>query len=653
MTSAFRSKSDFVSSSKAEDPSPTSSNALDISWKMSPNGKQQQRYLTLPANPLEKQQLHEGRDDDDSTKKAVVENLQKALATKKQNVASLRSQVGVMKSKLLGACQNQITASQGCCDGAAEGKALDTQRRMVLWDETGGSLDRYFDFSNKEKQQKCVEKPEMSHELLKDRRSDFLNSVEVDHSVESNPYENHPQNPPLLENETELTTMMALRNAELTSPCGNHVAQLLSKLQESTYTIESLVNREEMNKKTIEHLRSEILNTKERMCEKLTRSEKDFEISQSENQKLTEQLSLQTDLIVSLSEARSTLQQDCDDTKNRLYKAELEVKKVESSGVRLQVELRECKIRVDELQQDLNTSGYREMQLESDVRKLQQECNAKVEEVFSQKRYIERLVKESTGARERCDFLSKELDAMLNEMKTRESDYSRIQDDHAQLVSSLKEKNSLLTEEKKQQEYTFGREIKTLEECNTKLVCQIDDINKELSCLIKQLETMTSEKALLQDKLALKEEDVRRNGIKNDALTLELRTAALKQSEAEATIEQLRSEILTLREERFKAEVENSSVVESLRKQVQNAVEEKQSTETQLHKEISELRDSNKNVLQKMQADLAEKNSMIASLQLESNMRKEKNALILSRAYQVVHGIKDKSALLDQETPAN
>ena len=336
MTSVFRSKSDIVSSSQAEDPSPTSSDALDISWKMSPNGKQPQRYLTLPANPLEKQQLHEGRDDDDSTKKAVVENLQKALATKKQNVASLRSQVGVMKSKLLGACQHQITASQGCSDGAADGKALETQRRMVLWDETGGSLDRYFDFSNKEKQQKCAgvdEKAETSHELLKGTRSEFLHSVQVD---QGNIIKNQPQIPPLLENETELTTIH-----------GNQVAQLLSKLEESAHTIVSLVNRDEMNKKTIEHLRSEIRNTKERMCEKLTRSEKDFEISQSENQKLTEQLSLQTDLIVSLSEARSTLQQECDDVKNKLYKAELEVKKVESSGVRLQVELREWKIKVE------------------------------------------------------------------------------------------------------------------------------------------------------------------------------------------------------------------------------------------------------------------------------------------------------------------
>lgn len=282
------------------------------------------------------------------------------------------------------------------------------------------------------------------------------------------------------------------------------------------------------------------------------------------------------------------------------------------------------------------------------MRKLQQECNSKLEEVFSQKRYIERLVKESASARERCDFLGKELDVILNEMKTREIDYSRIQDDHAQQVSSLKEKNKLLTEEKKHQEYTLRREVTTLEDCNMKLRCQIDDINKQLSSLMKQLETMTSERTLLRDELFLKEEDIRRNGIKNDALTLELQTAALKQSEAEATVEHLRSEILTLREERLKAEAENASVVESLRKQVQSTIEEKQSIETQLLKEISEMRDSNTNVLQKMEADLAEKDSIIASLQLESNMRKEKNALILSRAYQVVHGIKDKS-----DPPAN
>jgi hypothetical protein len=126
-------------------------------------------------------------------------------------------------------------------------------------------------------------------------------------------------------------------------PDDNDMMDLLSKLEHSADTIESLISQEEVNKRTIERLQREIRTIKERMADKMSRGEQDLADVQAENQRLTEQLCLQSELITSLSAARAEVQTEIDDAKRKLLKAEKEIERAESLASRLQQELRESK----------------------------------------------------------------------------------------------------------------------------------------------------------------------------------------------------------------------------------------------------------------------------------------------------------------------
>lgn len=269
-----------------------------------------------------------------------------------------------------------------------------------------------------------------------------------------------------------------------------------------------------------------------------------------------------------------------------------------------------------------------------------------------QKRSIERLSKENSFLRERGEFMSKELDSALSEMKTRENDHARVQEEHLCQISSLKEKIAFVSEERKQLENSLGCEIRSLEESNQKLNRQVKVSHKEISALAAELEAMRSEKSSLQEKTAMQEEEIKRCGMKNDVLSAQIREITVKQTEAEATIEGLKSEIKVLTVDKRRMEEETTLTVESLRKQMKEAADEKKSIVTQLQGKISKMEESYQSALQKMEGDLAEKISLIASLQFESNLRKEKNALVLARAYKVVKGIKGEPTSLDASNDA-
>jgi hypothetical protein len=315
--------------------------------------QQQQRYYASPLRSRQQQPgiLHEGRDDEDYSKQ--VENLQKVLEAKKKNVATLRSQVGNMKTRLLQAGhQKQQQQTNGITNtsssnyynpqyhkndaGTSNSKEEDAKRSTLPWDNSGRNADDSY-----------------IHQFSRDDRpsmipAEMITNSHVEENWRTTTFDNRGGR------NTTTNTLHTTRKNEMARPLkpelkmmpyDKDVMELLSKLEDSADTIESLIHQEELNKRTIEHLQHEIRTIKERMADKLSRGEQDLGDAQAENQRLTEQLCLQSDLIASLSAARSAVQLEIDDAKRKLAKAEMEITRVESFASRFQLELRDSKSR--------------------------------------------------------------------------------------------------------------------------------------------------------------------------------------------------------------------------------------------------------------------------------------------------------------------
>jgi chromosome segregation ATPase len=302
---------------------------------------------------------------------------------------------------------------------------------------------------------------------------------------------------------------------------------------------------------------------------------------------------------------------------------------------------------IQELIRDLKDIHERLSQVKLDVTRLEYDCNIKSEEILTQNRSIERLVKENSFLRERGEFMSKELDCALSEMKTREKDHLSIKEEYLSQIACLKDKVSAISEERKKLEESLCDEIKILEERNQRLHRQVKERQNELLVLSKDMDAMAREKYSLQEKMAQQEEEIRRYGIKNEVLSVRMREIVVQQTEAEAIIEELKSEIQVLTDEKLGVEEEATSTVESRTKPIKEPLEDKLSEETQLPGKSSAVEKSYSSVLQKTEDDLAENRFLMESVPLESHLRKEKNALVWARAYQVVQGIKGEAKRKD------
>jgi hypothetical protein len=664
---------------------------------------QQQRYDTSPIRSRQQTLQHEGRDDDGYTKQ--IESLQRVLETKKKNVATLRSQVGNMKTKLLRAGHQQQQHNGAVVTGRRNANATTDNGMKSFYKQSYHG--QYTTNRSKEEDAQPFQLDEGKRKLDESyvqhfaSRDDLPALIPVESSmVTSSSYgANQWKSPldysrPIFNGEHKLADtnkrggMLHETRRQQRPSHDNDVMDLLAKLEHSADTIESLINQEEVNKLTIERLQQEIRNIKERMADKMSRDEQDLVDIQAENQRLTEQLCLQSDLIASLSAARAEVQTEIDDARRKLLKAEMEVKRAESLASRLQLELRESKTQeavrkivdlysshlfgtctviivhgtlssfiffiflplfyviIQELIRDLKDIHERLTQVKLDVTRLEYDCNIKSEEILTQNRSIERLVKENSFLRERGEFMSKELDCALSEIKTREKDHLSIKEEYLSQIAYLKDKVSAISEERKKLEESLCDEIKILEERNQRLNRQVKERQSELLVLSKDMDAMAREKYSLEEKMAQQEEEIRRYGIKNDVLSVRMREIVVQQTEAEAIIEELKSEIQVLTDEKLGVEEGATSTVETRTKSIKEPLEDKKSEATLLGKS-SAIEKSYSSDLPKKVGDLAEKRFLMESPRFESHTRKEKNALVLARAYQVVQGIKGEAKRKD------
>jgi hypothetical protein len=291
---------------------------------------QQQRYDTPPIRSRQQTLQHEGRDDDDYTKQ--IESLQRVLETKKKNVATLRSQVGNMKTKLLRAGQQQHQQQQNGAVVTGRGNANATtdigmkssynQSYHGQYTTSRSTEEDAQPFQLDESKRKFDERY-VQHFASRDVLPALL-PVESSMVTSSSYGAKQWKSPldysrPIFNGEHKLTDvkkrggMLNETRRQQRPHHDNDVMDLLAKLEDSADTIESLINQEEVNKLTIERLQQEIRNIKERMADKMSRDGKDLVDVQVENQRLTEQLCLQSDLIASLSAARAEVQTEIDD----------------------------------------------------------------------------------------------------------------------------------------------------------------------------------------------------------------------------------------------------------------------------------------------------------------------------------------------------
>lgn len=326
--------------------------------------RQQQRYHTSPMRSRQQQLQHEGRDDDDYSKQ--IESLQRVLESKKKNVATLRSQVGNMKTKLLRAGHHKqhngmvVTSNRNTNPNTDPGmKAVYKQphhgqyttnrsnqedsKPIQMMDDTKRKLDRsYFQQHFASGDDLPAVLPVEASIVTSSSYGQKQWKIPLDYSSSTLTGERR-----LTDTSTHGGILNEARSQQRSNhnkePDDNDMMDLLSKLEQSADTIESLISQEEVNKRTIERLQREIRTIKERMADKMSRGEQDLAHVQAENQRLNEQLCLQSELITSLSAARAEVQTEIDDAKRKLLKAEMEIKRAESLASRLQLELRESK----------------------------------------------------------------------------------------------------------------------------------------------------------------------------------------------------------------------------------------------------------------------------------------------------------------------
>lgn len=297
-------------------------------------------------------------------------------------------------------------------------------------------------------------------------------------------------------------------------------------------------------------------------------------------------------------------------------------------------------VTIQELMNDLKDIHERLTQVKLDVTRFEYDCNLKSEEILTQNRSIERLVKENSFLRERGEFMSKELDCALSEMKTREKDHLSIKEEYLSQIAYLKDKVAAISEERKKLEESLSDEIKILEERNQRLNRQVKERQNELLILSKDMDAMAREKSTLQEKLEQKEEEIRRCAIKNDVLSARMREIVVKQTEAETIIEELRSEIQVLTDDKLGEEEEASSTSESAKRRIPEPLEDKNVDVAHLQQKTPEIEKSNQSVAPMTQG---EHRFLAESVPLKN----EKSALVLARAYEIVQGIKEARRLAE------